>query len=165
MQNIDALEGEENRSMTTYRERLWPSAWLYICTVLVIPASLLVFLPINRAAGPIVGIALYAGVIACLLIASPVVAVTDDAFHAGRARLPLGIVGEVTAFEGEAAREQRGPRLDARAWLMIRGWVSPVLKVELTDPDDPAPYWIVSTRHPDAVAAAIESARSRRAKA
>ncbi len=147
--------------MTTYRERLWPSLWLYICTILVIPASLLVFLPINKTAGPIVGIALYAGVVACLLLASPVVEVTDDAFLAGRARLPLRIVGAVTAFTGDAARDERGPRLDARAWLMIRGWISPVVKVELEDPDDPAPYWIVSTRHPDAVVAAIESARAR----
>lgn len=147
--------------MTTYRERLWPSLWLFTCTLLVIPAALLVFLPINKTAGPIVGIALYLGVIICLLLGSPVISVTEEALRAGRATLPLGIMGSVEAFEGTAARDVRGPLLDARAWLLIRGWIAPVVKIELLDQDDPAPYWIVSTRHPSAVVAAIESARAR----
>jgi len=40
--------------MTIYREKLWPAPWLFISTALVIPASLLVFLPINQLAGIIV---------------------------------------------------------------------------------------------------------------
>lgn len=161
VQNLGRPERWSNRAMTTYRERLWPSLWLYISTLLVIPAALLVFLPINKTAGPIVGIALYAGVVISLLLGSPVVRVTDEALLAGRATLPIRIMGAVTAFHGDAARDERGPRLDARAWLLIRGWIAPVVKIELDDPDDPAPYWIVSTRHPEAVVAAIESARAR----
>jgi hypothetical protein len=43
-----------------YSERIWPSAWVFVSTALVIPASLLVFLPINLFAGVIVAIVLYA---------------------------------------------------------------------------------------------------------
>jgi hypothetical protein len=50
--------------------------------------------------------------------------------------------------------------LDARAWLLIRGWITPVVKVDLTDPTDPTPYWIVSTRRPAEVVAAIAKARA-----
>jgi len=141
--------------MTTYRERLWPAPWLFIATALVIPASFLVFLPISVPAGIATAIALYAGCVVLLLLSSPRLEVTDTEFVAGRARLPLELIGSATAYRGEDATMQRGRSLDARAWLLIRGWVSPVVRVELTDENDPTPYWLVSTRRPDELVAAV----------
>lgn len=146
--------------MTFYRERLWASVWVYLTTALVIPASLLVFLPINFTAGVIVAIALYAGCVGVLIATSPVVEVSSEQLTAGRARLPIAFIGEVTGHSGEEATLQRGQKLDARAWLMIRGWVSPVLRIELTDAKDPTPYWLVSTRQPAAMVAAIAEAKA-----
>ena len=60
----------------------------------------------------------------------------------------------------QEATLERGQRLDARAWLVIRGWVSPVVKIPVTDPVDPAPYWLVSTRRPALLVDAIERARN-----
>lgn len=144
-----------------YRERLWPAPWLFISTALVIPASLLVFLPINETAGIIIAIVLYAGCVVSLLLASPAVTVNGTEFVAGRARIPLSLVGTLTGFRGIEATRQRGPGLDARAWLLIRGWVDPVVRVEVLDVKDPTPYWIVSTRRPEQLIAAIESTRAR----
>ncbi|MEP6478296.1 MAG: DUF3093 domain-containing protein [Rhodoglobus sp.] len=144
--------------MTNYRERLWPAPWLFIGTALVIPAALLVFLPINQTVGIVVAIVLYAGCVGGLLLGSPVVEVTDTEFRAGRARLPLDVIGATESFRGAEASAERGTRLDARAWLMIRGWVDPVLKLEIVDERDPVPYWIVSSRRPEKVAAAIAQA-------
>ena len=146
--------------MTIYRERLWASAWLYVAMALVIPASLLVFLPINFIAGVVVAILLYASCIGILILASPTIAVTDRMFSAGRATLPLDLVGEVTTFREPEATLERGRHLDARAWLLIRGWVGPVVKIVVTDPDDPTPYWLVSTRHPETLSAALVQARN-----
>jgi len=146
--------------MTTYRERLWASPWVFVSTGLVIPASLLVFLPINPIAGPVVAVALYAAVVVLLTIGSPTIIVTETVFVAGRARLPLAFIGTVTPYREPRATEQRGPQLDARAWLLIRGWISPIVRIEITDPEDPTPYWIVSTRNPDALVTAIIGAQS-----
>ncbi|CAN5158459.1 DUF3093 domain-containing protein [soil metagenome] len=147
--------------VTHYRERLWPAPWLFISTALVIPASLLVFLPINTTAGVIVAIVLYLGCVGLLLLGSPVVEVTDSDLIAGKARLPLGILGTVEGFTGEEARLERGQRLDARAFLLIRGWVDPVVKIGVDDEADPAPYWLVSTRNPSSLTGALEAARQR----
>jgi Protein of unknown function (DUF3093) len=146
--------------MILFRERLWPSAWMYLASALVIPASILVFLPINLPVGIITGIVLYLVLILLMIAAAPVVTVSETVVTAGRARLPLELAGEVTAHDGEDARQERGPRLDARAWLLIRGWVSGVVRIELLDDSDPVPYWIVSTRHPEALVEAIGTARS-----
>ena len=144
-----------------YRERLWPAPWLFIATALVIPASLLVFLPINVWVGIVVAIVLYLGCVGLLLLGSPVVEVTDRHFAAGKARIPLAMVGSVQGFSGEAARLERGQHLDARAYLLIRGWVDPVVKVGVDDDADPTPYWLVSTRNPSSVAEALATARQR----
>lgn len=148
--------------MTLYREKLWPAAWLYISTALVMPASLLVFLPINGTVGVVVAIVLYAGCVIALIGGSPVIRVTDSELWAGKAHIALSDVGALTGFLGAEAQQERGPRLDARAWLLIRGWVSPVVRIEIADESDPAPYWLVSTRQPDAVIDAVTRARAAR---
>jgi hypothetical protein len=148
--------------MSIYREKLWPAWWLYLATALVMPASMLVFVPINFTTGVIVAIALYLGIGISLILGSPVIEVTKDALYAGRATLPIDVVGDVAPFRGDAATLKRGRELDARAWLMIRGWISAVVTVEVKDPEDPTPYWLLSTRNPEGLAQAITEAKAKR---
>jgi hypothetical protein len=142
--------------MSNYRERLWPSPWVFIATALVIPASLLVFLPISTTAGIVCAIVLYGAIVVTLLVTTPSVDVDDALFTAGRARLPRTAIADATPFTGQEATAERGTHLDARAWLLLRGWIPGVVKVQLDDPSDPTPYWLVSTRHPSELAAALK---------
>ena len=146
--------------MTIYREKLWPAPWLFISTALVIPASLLVFLPINVFVGIGSAITLYLSCLAGLLASATKIEVTTTELIAGKARLPVNIIGSIDGFRGAEATLERGPRLDARSFLVIRGWVDPVVRIELVDPNDPVPYWLVSTRNPEAVSKAIDHARA-----
>ncbi|WP_353810088.1 DUF3093 domain-containing protein [Agromyces sp. SYSU T00194] len=145
--------------MPAYRERLWPTPWMFIVSLLLIPASILVLAPVSLPAGIVTGIVLYLGTVAAFVAASPVVEVADGELRAGRASIPVSLTGEAEAFEGAEATAERGVRLDARAWLLIRGWVRHVVKVPIVDERDPAPYWLVSSRHPTQMAAAINGSR------
>ena len=84
---------------------------------------------------------------------------TEEELVAGHARIPMALVGDPTAYRGEDATLERGRLLDARAWLLIRGWIKPVVKVPLLDQDDPAPYWLLSTRNPDQLVRVLGEAR------
>lgn len=149
--------------MSRYRERVWPSVWVFLIGILVIPSVILVFLPINVGVGVMVGIAVYVGYVALLVGASPVIEVTDALLRVGSAHIPLTLTGDVRPYESrERARAAAGPDLDARAWLCLRGWVSSSARVDVVDEADPVPYWLFSTRHPDAVRVAVESARAAR---
>ena len=143
----------------TFSERLVPSPWIFAACVLLIPAVLAVFLPVSLGVAIVAAIVFFGGACAALLVLSPVVEVRDGVLRAGRARIPLALTGAAAAYRREEATAERGVRLDARAYLCIRGWIDPVVRVELTDPDDPAPYWIVSSRRPDELVAAIEAGR------
>ena len=147
--------GAPSSEVPSYRERLWPAAWVFLATALVIPASLLVFLPISTTAGIVCAVVLYAAVVITLLVTTPTVEVDDALFTAGRARLPRTVIASVAPFTGAGATAQRGTQLDARAWLLLRGWIPGLVKVQLDDPSDPTPYWLVSTRHPDELAQAL----------
>ena len=74
--------------------------------------------------------------------------------------LPPTAVGAVTPLDPEAAEALRGPKADARAYLVLRGWIRTAVRVEVADPADPAPYWYVSTRRPEELAAALAEVRS-----
>jgi hypothetical protein len=146
--------------MDLYRERLWATPWLFLATLLVVPAVILVFAPIDLAVGIVLSIAFYLAITVALLVSAPTIRVTEKELIAGRARIALAFVGAPEAFAGEQAALERGRRLDARAWLLLRGWVKPVIKVPVLDEDDPAPYWLLSTRNPDQLARVLAAARS-----
>jgi hypothetical protein len=146
--------------MPNYRERLWPAPWVFIATALVIPASLLVFLPISMTAGIVCAVVLYGAIVITLILTTPTVAVSAELFTAGHARLPRAVIAGVTAFTGSDATAERGTKLDARAWLLLRGWIPGLVRVQLDDTSDPTPYWVVSTRHPAELAAALTNAQT-----
>lgn len=78
---------------------------------------------------------------------------------AGRARIPLGLVGAVTALDADAMRRQAGVDADARAHLVIRPYLKRGVRIDIDDPADSVPYWLVSCRHPERVVAAVEAQR------
>ena len=88
------------------------------------------------------------------------VGVEGDTFRAGRAHVPLRFVGEVTALDEAGLRRLAGVDADARAYLLLRPYLKRGVRVDITDPEDPAPYWLVSCRRPEALVTAVGVGRS-----
>jgi len=145
--------------MPVYREKLWPTPWIYIVSLLLVPSSILVLAPVSMPAGIVTGIVLYLTVVGALSLTAPVVEVREGRLRAARAEIELAHTGEAVAAEDAAARAERGTGLDARAFLVIRGWIAPVVRIPIVDPADPTPYWLVSSRRPKELAAAINGSR------
>ncbi|MFT4233183.1 MAG: DUF3093 domain-containing protein [Leucobacter sp.] len=146
-------------SVRSYRERLVPGVGLFIAVLLVIPAVTLVLTPVNAALALPTGIVLYLIVAAVLLLLSPTIELADGMLVAGRARIPTRQLGRIEMLGAEGLRAAIGPGLDARSYLLVRGWIHRGLRIENVDPADPAPVWILTTRHPQRLAEAIEAAR------
>jgi hypothetical protein len=89
------------------------------------------------------------------------VSVGDGVLRAGRAHIGLEHVGQVTALDAEALRRLAGVDADARAYLLLRPYLKRGVRVDITDPADPAPYWLIGCRHPDALVSALEATRAR----
>jgi hypothetical protein len=75
------------------------------------------------------------------------------------AHVPLELVSGVVALDERTLRRVVGREGDPAAFVSIRPWIGPGVQLWLDDPDDPTPYWIVSTRHPDRVVSLIRAGR------
>lgn len=89
------------------------------------------------------------------------VGIEDGQLRAGRAHIPLEHVGEVAALDADGLRRQAGVDADARAYLLLRPYLKRGVRVDITDPADPAPYWLVSCKRPDRLVSALEASRGR----
>jgi Protein of unknown function (DUF3093) len=145
-----------------YRERLSPSLWLIASAALVAPMAALVITPIDTTLALLAGIAVGIALVAVLVAVSPVIVVRDGVLRAGRAHIDVAFTGEVRVLTGDEARHARGPGLHPRSWHLIRGGIDPLVIVVITDPDDPAPSWVLSTRTPDRLAASLRRAQTER---
>jgi Protein of unknown function (DUF3093) len=86
-------------------------------------------------------------------------AVTGGQLRAGRAHIPLSLCGRVEALNAEQTRRAGGAGADARAYLLLRPYIPTAVRVAIDDPNDPVPYWLLSTRRPERLAAAVEAGR------
>jgi hypothetical protein len=146
-----------------YRERLsvpwwwWPPA---------IGLAVLVALEINRAARDLPGwisfavlFAIAAGVL--IWFGRVEVRVLDGrdgppVLWAGPAHLPADVISRSAQIPATAKSAALGRQLDPAAYVLHRPWVGPMVLIVLDDADDPTPYWLVSSRHPDRVLTALE---------
>jgi DUF3093 family protein len=170
--------------MRVYYERLRvPFSWWLIglATMLLLATEV-----VAGFAWP-VAVAIYVvlvGAVAAMLWSwsRPTVLVSEGELRAGPARLPLAAVGEVSALDEAQTRSLRGPRGDPAAFLLMRPYLRRAVYVEVARPGaetrvhrrlrgfrlraetgrpvTAAPYWLVCTRHPAELEAAINGARA-----
>lgn len=73
------------------------------------------------------------------------------------AHLPLQYVSGAVALDAATLRRVVGREGDPAAYISIRPWIGPGVQLWLDDPDDPAPYWVVSSRHPQRVVEVVRA--------
>ncbi|PUA79655.1 DUF3093 domain-containing protein [Nocardioides currus] len=88
------------------------------------------------------------------------ISVDGDELRAGRAHISTRHVGAVTALDADGMRLQAGRDADVRAYLLLRPYLKRGVRVDLTDPADPAPYWLLSSRRPERLVAALMAERT-----
>ena len=142
-----------------FRERLHPSLGIVLALSLAFPMFLLAALPFGNQVGIAVAILGTLLVYGLFWLSTPVIEV-EELLVAGKMRIPLSIIGECKELNKQEFQKLIGPSADARAKLMIRGYVKTALKVELTDSQDPTPYLVISTRRPKELAVALLADRS-----
>ncbi|MFJ6679437.1 DUF3093 domain-containing protein [Microbacterium sp. NPDC091382] len=143
----------------SYRERLSPSLWLLVSAAVCAPMAAVVFSPIDTTLALAIGLGVGIVLVATLILAAPVVTLSDGVLHVGRARIPVAELGTPEVLVGEDARAARGVGLRRDDWHLIRGGIDGLVRVPVSDDDDPTARWVFSSRTPDRVAAMITRAQ------
>ena len=161
---LGRVTGTRATSQTVrYRERLWVPWWWWPPAFGV---AVLIALEVNQAARNLpdwISVAALFAVAAAALVWLGRVEVRvvgqpgQLELWAGQAHLPTNLISRSAEIPRSAKFAALGRQLDPAAFVLHRAWVGPMVLVVLNDPDDPTPYWLVSTRHPDRVLAALLS--------
>jgi hypothetical protein len=147
--------------MDSYRERLLVpvSYWLLAVPVVLTLGGEAYFFVDGFI--PLLVIGLLFVIVAAFLVqwSSATIEVTGAVLRAGKDTLALSDADDVIALDEEQAMALRGPRADPSAHILLRPYLKRAVYIGLADPAAGVPYWLVATRHPERLAAAIESAR------
>lgn len=147
----------------SYREKLRaPASWWAIALVF----GLTFVTAVGFYLGPVVaagaGVVTTVGIATALaVIGGTTVQVDERGLTVGRSLLEWPYVGDATVLDAAATHDRLGPGADARAHVVQRPYIAESVEVVVADAADPHPYWLVSTRQPAQLAAAI--LRGRRA--
>jgi hypothetical protein len=154
-------------SRPLYRERLGVPAWWWPVTAACVfmLGSLLLGTTLLLGLSLLVGGLIYAVLLAAsaaLLLwwGASVIEVTRTELRAGAERLPVDRIGKSAPMDPAQTRELRGPRADPAAYLLTRPYLAESVYVEVTEPAGGRPYWLIGTRRPADLMAAIEAARN-----
>ena len=150
--------------MHDYREQLRvPLAWwlLAVPTVLILGATL--YAGLAEPWPVIIMLGLAAGCAAFLISLSlATVEIRDGMLRAGKAVLPLAAVSEVVSLDEKQTTRLRGPRADPAAHLYSRPYLKESVYLAVAASHlaaGSAPYWLIGTRHPAELVAAVERCR------
>lgn len=73
----------------------------------------------------------------------------------GGASLPRSAVSRTVPVPPTARQAAMGRQLDPAAFVVHRTWIPAMAMFVLDDPEDPTPYWLVSTSEPEALLTAF----------
>jgi hypothetical protein len=176
--------------MRVYHERLRvPTSWWVIGLAAMVLLATEVVAGFSWAIVAAIYLVLVGGLAALLLAwGRPSVEVAGGELRVGTERLPLSATGEVAALDVPQTQALRGPHADPAAFLLLRPYLRQSVYVEVTgewrraarenhrwprigthsqgslgekaEPGQRVPYWLIGTRHPAELAAAINSARA-----
>jgi hypothetical protein len=146
--------------MRDYRERLGaPASWWLVITACAALLGTTLWAGLSLTVAAVIYAALES---ACALVllrwGATTIEVAAGELRAGSQRLPLGMVAEVTGLTRAQTAALRGPRADPAAYLLVRPYLPRAVYVGIAGRPAGRPYWLIGTRHPDELAAAIERA-------
>ncbi len=143
-----------------FEERLLPAPTTYLALSLSAPMVALAALPFGFELALILGVSVPALLFALASFLAPSISLSDTQLRAGSFALPREVIGEVRVLDAQEARFERGPGLNANARMLLRGDIPTMIKLEISDSNDPTPYVLISTRKAEALASALRANRA-----
>ena len=141
-----------------FLERVWPSVGMWAFLLLMTASLGIAYAqPFGATAGWITFVATSAAVVIGLIVNAPVIRVDERVLRVGRARLPLQFVGQVRELNQAESKVTSTSATHTSAHLNLRGGIKTSVIVEVTDINDPHPYWQFSTRRPAELILALTS--------
>jgi hypothetical protein len=142
-----------------YREALRPPVWWYAVGFVV--AALLAaefhISSLNLTDWLSFGILLPLSAVIVWSLGRGRLEIGDGELRIRGAHIPLSEISGAVALDADTLRRVIGREGDPAAFVSIRPWIGPGVQLWVDDPEDPTPYWVISSRHPHRVVELIRA--------
>ena len=139
-----------SETQVLFRERVLPGVSFFLVLQVIGPSVGVALWPVNPVLAVSCGIVAAMAATGLAFASSPIIEVrkTDQGslLKVRGARLPLRFIQNAELIPSERKPVERGPALNANAFTVFQLGASDLVKVYLNDPNDPAPYWLFSSR-------------------
>lgn len=83
------------------------------------------------------------------------ISVSDNELRFDKAHIERKYLGKVTVLDSDAMRLLRTRDADPAAFLAIKFWAAKGVKIDVVDPRDPTPYWLITSKRGEDIAASL----------
>ena len=83
------------------------------------------------------------------------ISINNGELSIDKAHIEVKYLGRVTVLDSPAMRLLRTRDADPAAFLAIKFWNPVGIKIEVNDPRDPTPYWLVTSKRGEEIAALL----------
>jgi len=136
-----------------FQEKLSWSLWLWCFSIFMTGSlSLAVWAAIGNQAAIIVSLIQVGLLILAAEKTALKITVTKGWFLVGPAAIERAFIHNFMALGASEFKRTRGIDADPASYLQIRFWVNSAIKIELRDPKDKTPYWLISTNRANELA-------------
>jgi hypothetical protein len=134
------------------RPPIWVLVFIYFLLLSLVIAIWAVF------DGVATTYALFAATAAIVFIAFRIrstISITSEELRIDSAHIEIKYLGEVKVLDAQSMRLLRTRNADPAAYLAIKFWTPTGVKIEVKDPRDPTPYWLVTSKRGEEIAALL----------
>ena len=83
------------------------------------------------------------------------ISINERELRIDKAHIDLKYLGKITVLDSDAMRLLRTRDADPAAFLAIKFWASKGIKIEISDPRESTPYWLVTSKRGEKLAALL----------
>jgi len=133
-----------------------PNFGTFAAVFALLPSIAIISEPFDIRIGLAVGVVVVITIWTLLILRAPTIELSQLELRVGRVGIFRNLIGEAEVISKDRIFLERGPNLDPGAHKVFQGSVKTAIKIAILDPEDPTPYWLISTRKPDKLAELLE---------
>ncbi len=103
----------------------------------------------------IILVLLFVGILFAAILTPLDISADSEWLHVGKAKVEINFISVAAPLKADEMRALRGPEMNPDAFLALRFWVKRGVKISIDDPKDPTPYWLVSVKRAEKLAAIL----------
>lgn len=152
------MSSSSSHANLQYREVARPPLWLMAFIYFMLASLVLaMWAALDNRAATITGVISLALGLLFYFAASREISLDQQWLRVGRAHIDRKYLGAVTVLESSEFIATRTRLADPAAHFALIFWISRGIKVEINDPRDKTPYWLISTRNGEKLAQTLKS--------